>query len=304
MDKKRVLITGSGGMLGIELTALMGGAYDIYRTDIEDKDCRLDEKKFLKCDITERSAVIRMIKEVKPDVIIHTAAWTDVDGCELDEEKAMKINAEGSHNIALGAKEAESLLIYISSDFVFDGENASPYKEDDVPRPINTYGLSKFRGEVFIRKEMSRYLIIRTSWLFGRYGRNFVDIILDKAERQKDLKVVVDQFGSPTYTLDLCRAVIKLMAASVESSEGGVCHFSNSGSCSWYKYAEEILRLGGKRDVKITPITSAELDRPAARPKMSILNTAKYTALTGTFPRRWETALDEYLLKDNIKERD
>jgi len=247
MDSKKVLITGSGGMLGIDLVAQIGGMYDVYRTDYEvNKDSHREERRFLKCDITDKTSTVHMIKEVKPDIIIHTAAWTDVDGCELEPEKTMKINAEGTHNIALGAKETNSALLYISSDFVFDGENTSPYKEDDIPNPINTYGLSKFRGETFIRKELDRYFIIRTSWLFGRYGRNFVDIILDKADRRETLKVVVDQFGSPTYTQDLSKALIKLAAVAAEGhSAGGVYHFSNGGSCSWYKYAEEILRLGG-----------------------------------------------------------
>ncbi len=303
MDKKRVLITGSNGMLGIDLVSCIGGLYDVYCTDLDEKNSCRDEKRFSKCDITDKDATIHMIKETKPDMIIHTAAWTDVDGCELEPEKAMKINAEGTHNIALGAKEASSTLLYISSDFIFDGEKTSPYKEDDTPNPINTYGLSKFRGETFIRKELDRYFIVRTSWLFGRYGRNFVDIILDKAERRERLKVVVDQFGSPTYTQDLSKALITLTAVAAEgNSAGGVYHFSNGGSCSWYKYAEEILRLGGKRNVAILPITSAELDRPARRPKMSILDTAKYAMLADEVPRSWERALEEYLLSDLKKE--
>ncbi|MBU4377195.1 MAG: dTDP-4-dehydrorhamnose reductase, partial [Candidatus Omnitrophica bacterium] len=246
MDKKRVLVTGSNGMLGMDMVSFIGDLYDVYRTDLEEKkNFRHDGKRFSKCDITDGPTTIRMIKEAKPEVIIHTAAWTDVDGCELDQEKTMKINAEGTHNVALGAKEVNSILIYISSDFVFDGDKTSPYKEDDMPHPVNTYGLSKLKGETFIRKELDKYFIVRTSWLFGKYGKNFVDIVLDKAERKEELKIVVDQFGSPTYTLDLCNALIKLMAVPTEGhTAGGVYHFSNSGSCSWYKYAEEILRLG------------------------------------------------------------
>ncbi|MFH0839785.1 MAG: dTDP-4-dehydrorhamnose reductase [Candidatus Omnitrophota bacterium] len=300
MDKERVLITGSSGMLGMDMVSSINDFYDVYCTDLEEKkNFRHDGKRFLKCDITDGPATIRMIKELRPDIIIHTAAWTDVDGCELDQEKAMKINAEGTHNIALGAKEAKSALIYISSDFVFDGDKTSPYKEDDIPHPVNTYGLSKLKGETFIRKELDKYFIVRTSWLFGKYGKNFVDIILDKAERKEELKIVVDQFGSPTYTLDLCNALIKLMAVPCEGHvAGGVYHFSNSGSCSWYKYAEEILRLGRKQDAKITPITSLELDRPARRPKVSILDIDKYAAFLGRTPRSWEAALEGYLLVD------
>jgi len=297
MSKKRVLITGSSGMLGVDIAFHLNDKYDIVCTDIVDRNnpyCGI--KNFVKCDITERNLAVNMIKSARPDLIIHTAAWTDVDGCELDSEKAMKINAEGTRNIALGAKETNALIFYISSDFVFDGEKNTPYKEDDIPNPINAYGLSKFEGESFIRKELDRYFIVRTSWLFGRYGRNFVDIILDKAERKEGLKIVIDQFGSPTYTADLSRAIEKLILIALEqNSIGGVYHFSNSGSCSWYKYAEQIIRIANKADTGITPITSAELDRPAKRPKVSILDTAKYASLTGGSPRSWEAALEEYL---------
>lgn len=297
MAKKRVLITGSSGMLGVDIVYHLNNAYDIVCTDLVGKNnpyC--DIRSFIKCDITDRNAAVAMIKDSKPDAILHTAAWTDVDGCELEPEKAMKINAEGTHNIALGAKEANTLIFYVSSDFVFDGEKNSPYKEDDIPNPINVYGVSKFKGESFIRKELDRYFIIRTSWLFGRYGKNFVDIILDKAERKEELKVVIDQFGSPTYTVDLCHAMHKLMPIGLEQGGiGGVYHFANRGSCSWYKYAAEIVRLANKSDIKIIPITSAELDRPAKRPEMSILNIDKYIMASGDTPRSWESALEEYL---------
>ncbi|MDD5681310.1 MAG: dTDP-4-dehydrorhamnose reductase [Candidatus Omnitrophica bacterium] len=297
MSKKRVLITGSSGMLGVDLAFHLIKTYDIVCTDIVGKNnpyC--DIKNFVKCDITDKTATVNMIKNAGPDAILHTAAWTDVDGCELEPEKAVKINAEGTHNVALGAKETNAPIFYVSSDFVFDGEKNTPYKEDDTPNPVNVYGTSKFRGESFIRKELDRYFIIRTSWLFGRYGRNFVDIILDKAERKEELRVVIDQFGSPTYTVDLCHALEKLMHMGLEQgSIGGVYHFSNRGSCSWYKYAAEIVRLANKSETKIVPITSAELDRPAKRPKMSILSTDKYTLASGDTPRKWESALEEYL---------
>ena len=297
MDRKRVLVTGSSGMLGIDLVHRLQGAYDVICTDIVGKNnpyCGV--KSFIKCDITDEAATINMIESAKPDAIIHTAAWTDVDGCELEPEKAMKINSDGTHNIALGAKKAAALIFYISSDFVFDCEKNDPYKEDDTPNPINVYGVSKFKGESFIRKELDRYFIIRTSWLFGRYGKNFVDIILDKAERKEGLRVVIDQFGSPTYTVDLCAALEKLLLLGLEqNSPGGAYHFSNSGSCSWYKYATEIIRLANKSATEIVPITSAELDRPAKRPKTSILNTDKYAMASGSAPRSWESALEDYL---------
>jgi dTDP-4-dehydrorhamnose reductase len=304
MNKKRILITGSSGMLGIDMAFHLNDAYDVICTDLAGRNnpyC--DIKNFIKCDITDRTAATEMIKDAKPDAIVHTAAWTDVDGCEHDPENAMKINAEGTRNIALGAKENNALVFYLSSDFVFDGEKNSPYKEDDATNPINVYGVSKFEGESFIRKELDRYFIIRTSWLFGRYGRNFVDIILDKAERKEELRIVIDQFGSPTYTVDLCGALQKFILVGLEqNSLGGVYHFSNRGSCSWYKYAEQIIRLANKPEAKMVPITSAELDRPAKRPKMSILSTDKYALTFGDVPRSWEAALEEYLFSDSAKQ--
>lgn len=291
-------------MLGIELVRRLRDMYDVTCTDIIGKNNPCCEaKNFIKCDITDAAAAASMIKNAAPDAVIHTAAWTDVDGCEAEPEKTMKINAEGTHNIALGVKEANALIFYVSSDFVFDGEKTSPYQEDDIPNPINVYGMSKFKGETFIKRELDRYFVVRTSWLFGRYGKNFVDIILDKADRKEELRVVIDQFGSPTYTVDLGIALQKLISIGLEqNSRGGVYHFSNSGSCSWYKYAEQIIRLANRNAAEIVPITSAELDRPAKRPKMSILNTDKYTSVFGVTPRSWESALEDYLFSDSEKQ--
>lgn len=298
--KKRVLITGSSGMLGIDLTLLLHHAYDVVCTDIvENKSHASGCKDFIKCDITKRDAAIDVVKKSEADVVVHTAAWTDVDGCELEKERAMNINAEGTYNIASGCKESKAIIFYISSDFVFDGHQDKPYMEDDKINPLNTYGLSKLKGEEAIRKILDRYFIVRTSWLFGKHGRNFVDIILDKADRKKELKIVVDQFGSPTYTKDLSRALEKLIELSLKNKDlGGVFHFSNSGNCSWYRYAEEIIKIAGKADAKLLPMISAELDRPAVRPSMSILNTDKYSKLCNEIPRDWQSALESYLIRE------
>ncbi len=257
---------------------------------------------FIKCDITNKKAAVDMVKKSKADIVIHTAAWTDVDGCEIDEETAMNINAEGTHNIALGCKESKAAMFYLGSDFVFDGSKNYPYREDDKTNPLNVYGLSKLRGEEAVRKELNRYFIIRTSWLFGKHGKNFVDIILDKADRKEEIRVVVDQFGSPTYTKDLSTALENLILLALKNkSLAGVYHFSNNGSCSWYKYAEEILKIMYKSDARLLPITSAELERPAIRPRLSILSTEKYSRLCNETPRNWEAALRDYLTHDSKK---
>ena len=297
MAKKKILITGSSGMLGIDLVSLLSQNYDVVCTDIaKSRNPILKGKDFIKCDITNRKNTVNMVKKSKASIVMHTAAWTDVDGCELDEEKAMKINFEGTHNIALGCKESKAIIFYIGSDFVFDGNKNEPYREDDATNPLNVYGLSKLKGEEAIRKELDKYFIIRASWLFGKNGKNFVDIVTDKAERKRKLKVVMDQFGSPTFTKDLSRAIENLVSLMLKNkSIGGVYHFCNSGSCSWYRYAEQILKIIGRAEIGISPITSIELDRPAARPRMSILDTTKYSQTCSEKPRNWESALRDYL---------
>ena len=300
MTKKKVLITGSSGMLGIDLALTLGGTYDVICTDInKSKNPACHKKDFIKCDITNREKAIDTVKRSKANVVLHTAAWTDVDGCELDKESAMKINAEGTHNIALGCRESKAIMFYISSDFVFDGSKNSPYGEDDRPNPLNAYGLSKLKGEEAVRKELDRYFILRTSWLFGKNGKNFVDIILDKAERKEKLRVVMDQFGSPSYTKDVSRALENMISLALENKDlGGAYHFANSGSCSWFRYAEEILKIAGKNGAVLSPITSLELDRPAVRPGMSILDTGKYAQLCKDRPRDWQSALRDYLINE------
>lgn len=292
-------------MLGIDLVRRLYDTYDVVCSDVIDrKNPYREVKNFIKCDITDAAAAVNMVKTISPDAIIHAAAWTDVDRCETEPEMAMEINAAGTRNVALGAKERNALVFYISSDFVFDGEKTNPYKEDDAPNPINVYGASKFKGETFIKKTLDRYFIVRTSWLFGGYGKNFVDVILDKVEGGEVLRVIIDQFGSPTYTVDLSAALEKLVFIGLEQNDtGGIYHFSNAGSCSWYKYAEQIIRFANKTTDEIIPITSEELARSAKRPKMSILDTGKYVSLFGEIPRRWESALYEYLFSGARQEK-
>jgi len=305
--RKKILITGSGGMLGKDITLVLSKANDVICTDLaKNKDPYYRGKDFIKCDITDEKATIAAVNKSKAEIVVHTAAWTDVDGCELDKEAAMKINAEGTHNIALGCKESKAVMFYVSSDFVFDGKKNDPYREDDATNPLNAYGLSKLKGEEALRKSLDRYFIVRTSWLFGKHGKNFVDIILDKADRKEQLKIVMDQFGSPTFTKDLSRALERLIALSLKNKElSGIYHFCNSGSCSWYRYAEKILKISGKNGIRLLPMTSLELGRPAVRPNMSILNTDKYRQACGERPRDWSQALRDYLISElGVPEKD
>jgi dTDP-4-dehydrorhamnose reductase len=296
--KKRILITGSSGMLGIDLWQELDRDYEVYGLDrIQNTEYRI--QRFCKADITKKRDVIEAIAGTKPDIVIHAAAWTDVDGCERDKDKAYKVNSEGTRNVALGCKETGAVLVYMSTDFVFDGRKRRPYKETDRTNSLSVYGDSKLKGEEAVKKILERYFILRTSWLYGKNGRNFVDTILKKAKTKKVLKVVDDQVGSPTYTKDLAKAIHKLLNVFFTSDErlatsDGIYHVSNTGSVSWYEYAKEILRLAGLK-TKVIPISSKELARPAKRPAMSVLDNTKFARFTGHKMRPWKKALEEYL---------
>ena len=256
-------------------------------------------QKYIKCDITDKKSISKAILEIKPDIVIHSAAYTDVDGCELNKARAYKVNSEATQNVASACKESGLALIYISTDFVFDGKKRSPYTEEDKTGPLSIYGDSKLKGEAAVSQALEKYFILRTSWLYGRYGKNFVDTILAKAKTEKVLKVVDDQAGSPTYTKDLAIAIHKLLNIfftqyAQHNTQYGTYHVSNSGSVSWYEYAKEIVKLAGLK-AGVVPISSEELARPARRPAMSILDNSKFIRLTGYEMRGWESALKDYL---------
>lgn len=293
-ERNKVLISGSSGMLGIDLCEELERDYGLYGVDkVKSHESRV--KKFVECDITDAGSISAAVKEIGPDIVIHTAAMTDVDGCETDEDKAYKINAEGTKNIALACNGLDAVLIYISTDFVFDGRKKTPYKESDKTGPLGIYGDSKLKGEEAIKALSEKYFILRTSWLYGAHGKNFVDTIVAKAKTEKMLRVVDDQVGSPTYTKDLAVAIHRLLD-KINLRHYGIYHVSNSGSVSWYEYAKEILTLAGS-DVKVEPISSKELNRPAKRPAMSVLDNTKFQEYTGYKMRGWAEALREYLKK-------
>ncbi len=296
----KVLITGSSGMLGVDLCQELDKNYDVFGMDIIDHRPKTTDQKFIKADITDYKTISGILGKIKPDIVIHAAAWTDVDGCEQDPAKAYRVNSRGTENIAIACKKAKAALIYASTDFVFDGRKDRPYKETDKPSPINVYGDSKLKGEKNIRKTLKNYFILRTSWLCGKRGKNFVDTILAKAKRDRVLKVVDDQVGSPTYTKDLSKAIHRLLDRTRPETGDhrpkyyGIYHVSNSGRVSWYGYAKEILRLAGCK-CRVLPISSMELGRPARRPAMSVLDNSKFFKFTGYRMRLWKDALREYL---------
>jgi dTDP-4-dehydrorhamnose reductase len=294
-----ILITGSSGMLGLALTSVLSKAgHRITGLDINERaDANTKPDSFIYCDITDYKNLLKGIKDARPDIIIHAAAFTEVDECESDVDKAETVNTLGSRNAAEAAAEDGIPLIYISTDFVFNGQKRVPYTEDDTPDPINAYGKSKLGGEKFVADIVKDFFIIRSSWMFGRGGKNFVDTILQKARQERPIKVVSDQFGSPTYTVDLAGAIAEIIKLyQTRKNICGVYHITNSDNCSWYRLAQKTLQLANIYEIDLVPITSLELDRAAERPVMSILDNARYTGLTGKSLRSWEKALEEYIM--------
>jgi len=288
----KVLITGISGMLGVDLYKTLREEYEVVGLDLKDfPSTSLSSPPLHKADITDGHGVRELFRQLAPDFVIHTAAYTDVDGCEKNPDRAHRVNALGTRNIALICQEKNIPLVYVSTDFVFDGKKNYPYAELDEPHPLNVYGRSKLAGENYIRSLLEGYFIVRTSWLYGQHGKNFVETILRLAEEKEVLTVVGDQVGSPTYSRDLAQEMKKLASGS----SYGIYHITNSGSCNWYEFAREILKLAEIKGVKVKPITSKELNRPARRPQFSVLKSSSSRPGAGNTMRPWKEALKEYL---------
>lgn len=269
----KAIVTGAKGMLGADLVEeLKNSNFEVIALDYSDFD------------ITNKNDMKKLILE-KPGVVINCAAYTNVDLAETEKEKCALINIEGVKNLTLACKECNSILVQISTDYVFDGTKES-YNEIDVKNPINYYGETKSKGEDFIISNLKNYYIVRTSWLFGKNGKNFVDTISKLAKEKQELKVVDDQKGKPTFTKDLSEALIKLISTKMPF---GVYHITNSGICSWFEFAKKIIEIN-KSTCIIKPCTTLDFPRPAKRPKFSVLNNNKFNLL-----RSWESALKEYL---------
>jgi dTDP-4-dehydrorhamnose reductase len=273
----RVFVTGCKGQLGRALTAALG--------DAELAGCDLPE-----VDITRPQAIAPAIAQFSPDVVIHAAAWTDVDGCARDPEKAFRDNALGTQNVALACAACGAAMLYVSTNEVFDGTAGEPYREWDAPRPANPYGRSKAAGEWYVRHLLTRFYIARTAWLYAPGGRNFPHRMLELADEQGPLRVTTDEVGNPTYAPDLAAAIATL----VRSGVFGVYHLTNAGYCSRYEFAREILRLCGREHVPVEPVTLAEFRRASTPPPFAPLaNTA--AAALGITLRPWQEALAEFL---------
>lgn len=279
-------------MLGVDLCRELRGRYAVWEADLVGLGTN---KKFRRCDITDRKSVRAAMRKARPDAVILTAAWTDVDGCELDPKRAHRVNADGPRNVALACRFAGIPLVFISTDFIFSGKKRTPYKESDRPAPLGVYGDSKLRGETAVRKTLKEHVIVRTSWLYGKHGKNFVDTIIAKGRSEPLLRVVDEQVGSPTYTVDLAGALGALLDRCFAGrGRWGTYHVSNGGSVSWYGYARAILRLKGLKAI-VEPITAKELGRPARRPAMSALDNGKFRRYMGFALRGWKDALKAYI---------
>lgn len=269
-------------MLGQDLIAYLRPRHEVLGIDIQEAD------------ITDRQQAAEAVLSRRPELVIHTAAFTAVDECEQKPDLAFGVNSDGTRNIALACLDARVPLVYISTDYIFDGTKTEPYVEDDAPNPLSVYGKSKLEGEQQVRKLLSRYWIVRTSWLFGPLGKNFVGAILDRARRGESLRVVDDQVGAPTYTVDLSAA----LAWTIEKALPGVYHATNRGWCSWYEFAREILRQSGLNQVEISPITTEASGRPAPRPRNSRLAHRRFEQEAMNPLPPWQDALRRYLLRE------
>jgi len=281
----KVLITGANGQLGTDLCKAL---HDIELIPLTHKDIEI-------CDM---NSVKQAFNKYKPDVVINTAAYVRVDDCETEQDRAFLVNALGARNIAVASQDIEAKLLHISTDYIFGGESEPrtvPYTEFDTPMPANTYGKSKLAGEEFVRNLSLRHFIVRSSGLFGVAGSsgkggNFVETMLRLAKERDELKIVNDQVFAPTYTKDLARKIAQLISTEYY----GVFHITNRGTCSWYEFAKEILRLAGLKTPAI-PITSDQYPQKAKRPSFSVVDDSLHR-LPGTGDlRTWQEALKDYM---------
>lgn len=274
-----ILIPGSNGMLGHALTAVLSKQHRLTGLDLPDFD------------ITNLSAAKSIIASCHPNLIINAAAYTDVDDCETNENQAYAVNATGSRNLAAACNELDIPIVHISTDYVFEGTSPVPYKESDSPNPQSVYGKSKFLGEQRVRELCSKHYIIRTSWLYGEHGKNFVATMLRLAQERNELGVVNDQTGSPTYTVDLAQAIAELIAQPAY----GTYHITNSGTCTWYEFTLEIFSQAGIAGVRVNPITTEDINRPAPRPRNSVMDNYNWRQQGHQPLRHYKEALADYL---------
>ncbi|CAH8773269.1 dTDP-4-dehydrorhamnose reductase [Paenibacillus dendritiformis] len=275
----KILVTGANGQLGTDVVRLFSAyGYDVI-------GCGRDD-----LDITNENQCLQKIQSYQPEAIIHCAAYTAVDQAEANPDEAYRVNAMGTRNIAIAAEQVGAKLCYISTDYVFSGNDCEPYVEYDNTNPVNVYGKSKRAGELLVQSLTSKYFIVRTSWVFGSEGNNFVKTMLRLGQERQELSVVHDQWGSPTYTRDLAQ----FLGALIKTKRYGIYHASNHGACSWYEFAKEIF-AAKNLNVNVVPCTTEQFPRLALRPKYSVLEPMAIRT-NGFAPfRHWKEALHDFL---------
>lgn len=314
-----VLVSGFNGQLGSDLVEVLQDRCHVIPVDLGDFD------------ITDLDATIGFVTDVRPNVIIHPAAFTDVDGCESQQHKAFAVNGLGPRNVAIAARSVDAKLFYISTDYVFDGTKTEPYREYDRPNPQTVYGQSKLMGEEFIREQLSKFFIIRIAWLYGQHGSNFLKTMLKLAQEKKDIVVVNDQHGSPTWTVDIARQIKKLLPTEAY----GTYHCTSQGNCTWYEFALEIFKSVGYSveenssglvrlipnpesliprtqsltpntqdlipnpqpliPITLTPVSSKEFPRPAKRPVNSVLENYMLQLQHLDIMPHWKKSLHKFI---------
>ncbi len=299
----RILITGSRGMLGRRLVELLTPDHEVYGCGRSAVPASELDHTYERIDLTDPRRITKLIREIQPQVIFHLAAKTQVDECELKPKEAWENNSLATQNLARAARLTNPLFFYLSSDYVFDGKKRTPYKASDPISSTSVYGRTKAEGESWVGRLSARHLIVRTSWVYGPDGPNFVDSILRLASREKELRVVQDQTGRPTYARDLAQTLAQLLKKwqLLPKIQYGVLHYSASGPwITWSQFARKIVSLAGLR-VPVKGITSGELDRPAPRPGFSVLDLVPLKRIWGIEPRPWEECLADYLREKGVK---
>lgn len=275
----KILLLGHKGMLGSDLLTRLNPGHDVIGKDVEDFD------------LTSETSCRCVVEDAMPQVVINAAAYTNVDGAEENRDLCFAVNAGGVGNLVSACRDQGIRIVHFSTDYVFDGSKAGLYTEEDQTGALNAYGASKEEGEKILMAYDGPWLLVRTAWLYGKNGRNFVTTILDKTKTTKSLTVVDDQIGSPTYSWDLAGAVKILL----EGGWNGTFHVTNRGVCSWYEFAVKIIQCAGLHDVSVTPCKSEQIARPAKRPAFGGLSGKKFAEATGKTMRVWQVALRDYV---------
>ncbi|WP_432665329.1 dTDP-4-dehydrorhamnose reductase [Wukongibacter baidiensis] len=286
-----ILVTGANGQLGSGILHVLNTGYseigEINKTYQSSKILGANKEVL---DIASLDKVRKVFNECTPDVVINAAAFTHVDNCETNRDLAFKVNALGAKNIAMTCEEFRSKLIHLSTDYVFNGSSKTPYSEYDLPSPINVYGKTKYLGEVYVREFCTNYFILRTSWLYGYTGKNFVKTILKAATEKDHINVVDDQIGSPTNVQDLVYHILKIAL----TEDYGIYHCTGNGHCSWFEFACKIIEFS-KSNCTVNPIKTEKLKRAAVRPSFSLLDNLMLRCTVKDEMRQWEDALEMFI---------